>query len=695
MLRAVAISIVSLLIAVSVPAATRADEIDDLLESLSSADRGVREKAASELALLGPEVLKPLLRTAVGEDHRAAAGARVALELLVHQSARPGRERERETVAAALLAEISGSWPIEERKRLLWLLSFVGGDSSVPALSGLLADRDLGEMALFALSRIPGDDSCAALEKALAAAPAERCQGLLHAVAERGRPASAARVAPFLTHDDSVVRIAAVEALGRIPEPGSAETLWKIVRGGEGPEPRRAAAASLDLADTLLAAGFRNEAADIFARFCLDGQDVHQRCAGLTGLSRVKGAEMIPMLASFIQLDIPELSGTAVDILSRMEGAAVEAVLADLVSTAAGDTGIHLIYAVNRRSGTRAWSLLQKGLKSPDSGVRIAVLGLLGDSGKAEALDAVLPLTKDAGSDTRAAAVRACIRIGEGVAARDRKKAFEIIRGALEAAEADGEKTAALRSLGALGDEAAVPVLERYLEEKSHAVSQAALRAMAPLARQIARSKEGRRQAVGLLRTVVGKADDPGVVQDAALILRDLGVDVDVPVRKGYVKHFSLLGPLPDRSELIGNDPVPVDGPIDLRKKVTHKGREYAWIPHQLLHIRGKLDLIAVVADQDNVGVYAYAEVKSENECEACFKIGSDDDVFCWLNNELVHSFQGGRGWSADQDSVDVHLRSGTNRILLKVLNGGGDWAVSLRITDRDGTPLDVKQRRP
>jgi hypothetical protein len=69
--------------------------------------------------------------------------------------------------------------------------------------------------------------------------------------------------------------------------------------------------------------------------------------------------------------------------------------------------------------------------------------------------------------------------------------------------------------------------------------------------------------------------------------------------------------------------------------------------------------------------------------------------VYCWLNGELVHENPAARPWGEDQDVVKARLQQGTNRILLKVLQGGGDWAASVRITDPQGNPLVLPQRKP
>jgi len=43
-----------------------------------------------------------------------------------------------------------------------------------------------------------------------------------------------------------------------------------------------------------------------------------------------------------------------------------------------------------------------------------------------------------------------------------------------------------------------------------------------------------------------------------------------------------------------------------------------------------------------------------------------------------------------DEDKVTVTLREGTNRIVLKVLQGGGQWGYTVRVMTSDGTPIEL-----
>jgi hypothetical protein len=70
-------------------------------------------------------------------------------------------------------------------------------------------------------------------------------------------------------------------------------------------------------------------------------------------------------------------------------------------------------------------------------------------------------------------------------------------------------------------------------------------------------------------------------------------------------------------------------------------------------------------------------------------KVGSDDESRVWLNGKLIYECLNGRAYLADDDVVpDVELKTGLNVVVFKVVNFTGDWAGSVRFTDREGQPL-------
>ena len=77
---------------------------------------------------------------------------------------------------------------------------------------------------------------------------------------------------------------------------------------------------------------------------------------------------------------------------------------------------------------------------------------------------------------------------------------------------------------------------------------------------------------------------------------------------------------------------------------------------------------------------YAYTEFDAPAARDAVLGVGSDDGVRMWLNGELVHSHDIGRGFSPNSDRVPVRLRQGRNRLLLKITNQINGWGFSVQV---------------
>ena len=93
---------------------------------------------------------------------------------------------------------------------------------------------------------------------------------------------------------------------------------------------------------------------------------------------------------------------------------------------------------------------------------------------------------------------------------------------------------------------------------------------------------------------------------------------------------------------------------------------------------KGFVNLAAVCGAQDWCVAYAYTEVDEVHAREVVLSCGSDDGIKIWLNGEVVHSNEAGRGFSPRQDSVVVQLKAGTNRIIAKVDNYTAGWGFGI-----------------
>lgn len=89
-----------------------------------------------------------------------------------------------------------------------------------------------------------------------------------------------------------------------------------------------------------------------------------------------------------------------------------------------------------------------------------------------------------------------------------------------------------------------------------------------------------------------------------------------------------------------------------------------------------------------DTNAYAATFLKSPREIEATLAVGSDDGVIVWLNGDEVHRFPHGRAYASKADRVNVTLKPGVNVLMMRIMQGTGDWGFGVHVETRDGRPL-------
>ncbi|MCJ7679115.1 MAG: hypothetical protein MUP70_00170, partial [Candidatus Aminicenantes bacterium] len=162
-----------------------------------------------------------------------------------------------------------------------------------------------------------------------------------------------------------------------------------------------------------------------------------------------------------------------------------------------------------------------------------------------------------------------------------------------------------------------------------------------------------------------------------------MGMSVS-PVSRRFIRDWNLIGPFdaPDMSYL--QTVYPPEREIDPEKSYQGKTGPVSW---GIIHApeNGFIRLEDSVQPSERGLIYALSYVLSSEERDALMKIGSDDGVRIWINEDLVHTNPAYRGAYPDQDTLSVHLTKGWNRILIKVLQGAGGWGFYARFVDPDG----------
>src|ERR1019366_4891518 len=94
----------------------------------------------------------------------------------------------------------------------------------------------------------------------------------------------------------------------------------------------------------------------------------------------------------------------------------------------------------------------------------------------------------------------------------------------------------------------------------------------------------------------------------------------------------------------------------------------------------GYVNLAAELGASDYSIAYAYTEIESIHARETVLKCGSDDGIKIWLNGRVIHTNDVRRGHTAAEDSKNIYLQAGVNKIFVKVTNYVGGWGFSIAV---------------
>lgn len=178
---------------------------------------------------------------------------------------------------------------------------------------------------------------------------------------------------------------------------------------------------------------------------------------------------------------------------------------------------------------------------------------------------------------------------------------------------------------------------------------------------------------------------------------------VQADSEKDYIQEWKVLGAfLGEQGKVTLDTPTPFDadiaaakdGRIDLAKtyaakrlvaaaggKTVSEDVRLGWKPAKAGK-KGYVSFDLHLGRHEWAIGYAYTEIESVHAREAVLSCGSDDGIKIWINGEVVHVNEVGRGYSPDADSCAVRLKAGVNRILVKVDNYVSGWGFGLGISE-------------
>ena len=212
-------------------------------------------------------------------------------------------------------------------------------------------------------------------------------------------------------------------------------------------------------------------------------------------------------------------------------------------------------------------------------------------------------------------------------------------------------------------------------------------------------------RVAGVLREIVdgelGGPADPLVEAQAAYLLsleedRSGAFSAAESRRKslGLLTDFWVLGPFDaqGRSGLGRVFPVEEERKtLDPQAKKDYPGKERAvsWrrAPAEA-SVQGAIFLDAILRPDSDAVAYLLTYVTSERDRWAALRLGSSGPVKAWLGGVEVFANDVVRPANFDQDAAPIHLRRGSNPLLIKTVITHGSWRLFSRLTEPDGRTL-------
>jgi hypothetical protein len=137
---------------------------------------------------------------------------------------------------------------------------------------------------------------------------------------------------------------------------------------------------------------------------------------------------------------------------------------------------------------------------------------------------------------------------------------------------------------------------------------------------------------------------------------------------------WSYIGPFPNANGQGFDAVYPPEKEIDLTKKYPGlNGEEAVWKEGKFTD--GEVNNLALFKTNENAVVYLYREIECNKAMELPVGLGSDDTLTVWLNGQKIVAENVYRACAPDQSQPVLKLKAGKNQLLMKICQGGGEWA--------------------
>ena len=132
------------------------------------------------------------------------------------------------------------------------------------------------------------------------------------------------------------------------------------------------------------------------------------------------------------------------------------------------------------------------------------------------------------------------------------------------------------------------------------------------------------------------------------------------------------IGPFPNGGKGFATTYPPEKG-IDYKAQYPGKGGPVAWKEGKF--VDGQVNNLALFGDNNDAVCYVHREITCAHAMKLPLSLGSDDGLVVFLNGKKLLALDVARPCAPDQHRLTLDLQPGRNDLLLKITQGGGDWA--------------------
>lgn len=412
----------------------------------------------------------------------------------------------------------------------------------------------------------------------------------------------------------------------------------------------------------------------------INDTDEAVRREALVSLSAIGTPAQLPLVARSIeQAKDDGTRNAAADAAQKIcaratDKSACAAILVPAIDKAPTPQTRSAILKVLPQVGTDdALAAVCKAVDSEDADTRDAGVRALSDWPTLAAADQLLTLAGSAPKATHAVlALRGYVRLARNATDLPEDKRLAMFKSALAAAKRPDEKKLVISGLGDLPGVATLDLLRPFLKEnglKDEAAQASIKIATVLVSTHSALAKES-------LEEIKSATTNAELIKQANEALKN------VDALAGCITTWKISGPYTvDQKDGLALIDVPL-GPelkgikIEWKNPPAPSKPENAW----------QIDLLKAFGGNNRVA-YAKASVWSDKAQKVRLEIGSDDGIKIHLNDQQVFAKNEVRRFQPNQDKKTVDLKEGENTLMVKITQGGGDWAFSIRIRDEKGAP--------